>query len=202
MSFSRLDYDDDTYTHVLRESIGPGDYLLNTPRVDCEGCFFPAPDIRLDGYGGGVCEKEIIDVDSELMGITRKATNCPAGKFIPGQQHVCEMKMPRDCHGLTREDTKLSNPPCTLRGTGWNRWEWLCRNPQDKALMPFDWNINNRLVVKDNHRPCVPQPVDQNTSLPPAENNRIVYDWSSRYTQPFVDVVSPQLGICENMRQL
>ena len=23
------------------------------------------------------------------------------------------------------EDTRLSNPPCNLRGTGWNRWEWL-----------------------------------------------------------------------------
>jgi len=33
--------------------------------------------------------------------------------------------------------------------------------------MPFDYNINNRLVVKDNHRPCIPTPVDVNLSLPP-----------------------------------
>jgi len=33
--------------------------------------------------------------------------------------------------------------------------------------MPFDHNINNRLVVKDNHRPCIPNPIDVNLSLPP-----------------------------------
>ena len=202
MSFNRLNYDDCTYKHLLRESIGPGDYLLNTPRTDCDGCFFPSPDVIMNGYGAGVCEKEAIDVDSELIGITRKSTNCPAGKFIPSSKPFCNMKMPKDCTTLTREDTKLSNPPCTLRGTGWNRWEWLCQNPQDKALMPFDWNISNRLVVKDNHRPCVPQPLDQRESLPPSTNDKIVYDWSSKYTQAFVDVVSPQLGVCESIRQL
>jgi hypothetical protein len=48
-----------------------------------------------------------------------------------------------------------------LRSTGWNRWEWLCQNPQDKALMPFDFLISNRLMMKDNHRPCLPKPLDQ-----------------------------------------
>lgn len=202
MSFSRLNYDDDTYKHMLRESIGPGDYMINRPRADCEGCFVPSPDVRMSGFGAGVCGKEIIDVDSELMGITRKSTNCPAGKYVPESQPFCEMKMPKDCYGLTREDTKLSNPPCTLRGTGWNRWEWLCKNPQDKALMPFDFNISNRLVVKDNHRPCIPDPIDQSESLPPEANDKIIYDWSSRYTEAFVDVNSPQLSVCENVRLL
>lgn len=202
MSFNRLNYDDSTYKHILRESIGPGDYLLNTPRVDCEGCFFPSPDVRMNGYGAGVCDKEVIDVDSELMNITRPATKCPSGKYVPKANEFCTMRMPQDCDGLTREDTKLSNPPCTLRGTGWNRWEWLCQNPQDKALIPFDWNINNRLIVKDNHRPCIPDPIDQEVALPPRSNDNIIYDWSSRYIQPFVDVVSPQLGICEHIQQM
>lgn len=202
MSFNRLNYDNDTYKHTLRESIGPGDYLLNKPRVDCDGCFFPSPDVRMNGYGAAICEKELIDVDSELMGISRQATNCPAGKYIPTNKPFCQTKMPKDCYGLTREDTKMSNPPCTLRGTGWNRWEWLCQNPQDKALIPFDFNINNRLVVKDNHRPCVTDPLDQSVALPPKENDRIVYDWSSRFKDAFVDVVSPQLGVCQNIQQL
>jgi hypothetical protein len=202
MSFNRLNYDNGTYSHILKESIGPGSYMIETPRVDCEGCFFPSPDIRLNAYGGAICEKELIDIDSDLMGISKRATNCPAGKYIPSSREVCTKKMPKDCFGLTTEDTKLSNPPCTLRGTGWNRWEWLCTNPQTKALMPFDFMINNRTIVKDNHRPCVPHPMDQSDSLPPAENDCVVYDWSSKYTQPFPDVVSPQLGVCESIRQL
>lgn len=200
MSFNRLNYDNDTYKHILRESTGPGEYHITQPRVDCNGCFFPSPDVRMDRYGAGSCGRnDLINVDSEMMNITRKQTNCPAGKFIPSDTVICKTAAPKDCHGLTREDTKLSNPPCTLRGTGWNRWEWLCKNPQDKVLMPFDWNISNRLVVKDNHRPCVPNPVDQRVVLPPMENDKVTYDWSSRYTKPFTDVPSAQLGICGNI---
>ena len=64
------------------------------------------------------------------------------------------------------EDTRLSDPACNLRGTGFNRWEWLCLNPQEKALVPFDYNISNRIVVKDNHRACIPKPIDQRLPLP------------------------------------
>ena len=64
------------------------------------------------------------------------------------------------------EETRLSDPACNLRGTGFNRWEWLCMNPQEKALVPFDYNISNRIVVKDNHRACVPKPIDQRLPLP------------------------------------
>ena len=66
------------------------------------------------------------------------------------------------------EDTRLSNPPCTLRGTGINRWEWLCRNPQERVFVPFDFNISDKTLAKDNHRPCVPNPLDQTLVLPRA----------------------------------
>ena len=79
----------------------------------------------------------------------------------------------KDCDIPSRENTRLSNPPATLRGTGWNRWEWLCENPQKRSLVPFDYNINNRLVTKDNHRPLVPNPIDQSVFLPPQNNNPI-----------------------------
>jgi hypothetical protein len=196
MSFSRLNYDDCTYKHTVRESIGPGDYVLGTPRVDCDGCFFPSPNVIMNHFGGAVCGKDLIDVDSELMGIRRKASNCPSDKFLPTDKPMCTPQFNKECHELTSEETRMSNPACTLRGTGWNRWEWLCKNPQDKALMPFDFLINNRLVVKDNHRPCVVDPMDQSEGLPPMENNFVRYDWSSRYTKPFYDVVSPQLATC------
>ena len=36
-----------------------------------------------------------------------------------------------------------------LRGTGINRWEWLCRNPQSNVFIPFRNNLNTRLIMKD-----------------------------------------------------
>ena len=32
--------------------------------------------------------------------------------------------------------------------------------------MPFDYNISNRIVVKDNHRPLVPKLIDPTPALP------------------------------------
>lgn len=178
MSFSRLNYDDGQYMHNLRESVGPGEYFIATPRVDCGSCYYPSPDVRIDHFGAGKC-KQLIDVDSEMMGITRKASNCPMDKFLPTKDGHCVMKLGKDCMGLTVEETRLSNPPCTLRGTGWNRWEWLCQNPQDKVFIPFDYNVNERLLAKDNHRPCISNPIDQNSSLPPVENNNFVPGYKS-----------------------
>lgn len=60
-----------------------------------------------------------------------------------------------DCYFGT-EDTRLSNPPSTLRGTGVNRFIPLCLNPQAKLFFPGEQHIPTRLVFRDNHRPCIP----------------------------------------------
>tara|TARA_Y100000385_G_scaffold290811_1_gene365521 strand:- start:573 stop:1211 length:639 start_codon:yes stop_codon:yes gene_type:complete len=64
-------------------------------------------------------------------------------------------------------ESRYTHPASTLRGTGFDRWEWLCFNPQEKAAIPFDCYIPNRILVKDNHRPCIPRPIDYRPVLPP-----------------------------------
>jgi hypothetical protein len=185
MNHTRLTYDDCAYQHDIKESVGPGQYMLKTPRVDCDGpCFVPPPEVPLGSSGGATCDKELIDVDSELIGITRKASMCPTAKYMPTNKPFCNAKIPKECFGLTPEATRISNGPCTLRGipNGFNRWEWLCTNPQAKAFVPFDYNISNRLVVKDNHRPCIQDPVDQSAAMPHSTNTNVCYDWSSKWS--------------------
>lgn len=161
MSFSKLSYDNCAYEKYLEESTGTGEYMLNTPSVDCgdKHCFFPSPNIRLDKTGVAVCDnKALIDVDSELLGLNMKQVKCPKERTFDSS--FCENKDLKDCDNkfLIAEDTKLSNPSCNLRGTGWNRFDFLHENPQDKAIMGFEREIQNRLIVKDNHRPCLPTP--------------------------------------------
>ena len=177
MSFNRLNYDTCAYKHVLAESVGPGEYQINTPPISCEPCFPKDPAYRLQRQGAAVVKNNrMIDVDSELMGITRLSTKCPSKKFLPKQNkngEICEdqaINNFKDCDMPTSEDTRNSNPSCNLRGTGWNRWEWLCLDPQERVLIPFDYNISNRIIVKDNHRPCIPKPIDVNPSLPKSRN--------------------------------
>jgi hypothetical protein len=140
--------------------------------VDCRACFSTDPSLRMSNVvnhsaGIATCSSmPQIDVDSELKCITRKASNCPTEHYLPSSKPFCTLSSFPDCQQIPREDTRLSNPVCNLRCSGWNRWEWLCQNPQDKCLIPFDYNINNRLIVKDNHRPCIPAPIEQTHVLP------------------------------------
>ena len=210
MSFNRLNYDTCTYKQNLYQSVGPGEYRLTEPPNVDEICYAESPQIRMQRQGVSVRkDMPLIDVDSELLNITRQATNCPSRKYIPdGSQ--CGLTNPDDAnrnleHGndcyFTVEDTRLSNPPCTLRGTGWNRWEWLCLDPQDRVLMPFDHNINNRLIVKDNHRPCIPKPIDVSISLPPNTGNPISNATSNAISVP-TGPPSVQWRTSSNARQV
>lgn len=183
MSLTSLNYDSCTYQHNLKQSVGISDYMIGAPRNECNACFPIGPNQMGSGhaggsggqFGGSVCaDNSLIDVSSELLNITRKASNCPAEKYIPFKP-VCQTIPLRDCKPIVAEDTRISNPPCTLRSTGWNRWEWLCKNPQDKSLVPFDFNISNRIVVKDNHRPCIPNPISVVPALPPLNGSDTLY---------------------------
>lgn len=198
MSSNRLNSDTCQYRQVLTESTGPGQYQINRPNVSCEPCYPANPAVRLQHSGASIDNsKYMIDVDSEMMNITRPATKCSSKKWNPdckdcpdSSGYPCGggvngtqgggrcpdgfQKGPlthfKDCEVAPREDTRLSNPANNLRGTGWNRWEWLCLNPQERVLMPFDHAISNRIVVKDNHRPCVPTPMDETPAHPKGGN--------------------------------
>jgi hypothetical protein len=170
MSFAKLSYDNCAYTTDLKESLKPGEYMLNTPKNDCDSnTFFDSPYIRLGKTGVATCKnKELVDVHSELLGLNMKAVKCPEKRSFDSD--YCDNKQLQIENNtfMDSEDTKMSNPPCTLRGTGWNRWEWLHTDPQEKAIVPFNINMDNRIIVKDNHRPCVPTLSDKDASLPEA----------------------------------
>lgn len=74
----------------------------------------------------------------------------------PGQRCPDNNLTDFDSCGFNTEDTRLSNPPSTLKGTGINRFQSLCFNPQEKIFFPGDYQVSTRMVFRDNHRPCIP----------------------------------------------
>lgn len=169
-ALNKLRYDACTYETDLRQSVGPGHYQLGTPTPHCDPCFASDARVQLGaGSGGSVCSTvPLVDVESDLHNLDRRASRCPARQYQPSS--ACTLTPASECRprALPTEDTRLSNPACTLRGTGWNRWEWLCQDPQDRALMPFDAMIDTAIVAKDNHRPHLACPIDQTLALPAA----------------------------------
>lgn len=175
--------------------------MVGTPATQCTTCLSGDP-WRVSGGGVSVCsDRPLIDVDSELHNITRPATDCPTGLYRPSGPFCATHSFP-DCRpSVATEDTRLTNPPCTLRATGWNRWEWLCQDPQDQTQMPFDWNIDSKLVAKDNHRPCIPRPLDQSVTLPIDDGIETV--WSPDHALQ-MDMQMPRVDwrSCSTLHQL
>ena len=212
MSLNRLNHDLCTYKTNLNQSVSVGNYYTGQPRQDCQSCFPDDPSIQMGSVHIGPIDHAIqgatckdvstVDVSNELLGITRPASNCPKDKYQKGQSILdkayngtCKLKDPKTCRGIRAEDTRLSNPPCTLRGTGWNRWEWLCIDPQESVTVPFDYNISYRIVAKDNHRPKLPTPINQAPLLPPlnASNEMYKSPWMTMASRPGVDMHIPSV---------
>jgi hypothetical protein len=194
MSLASLGYDNCGYAERLRAAVGPGVYQLNRPANDSSACGHDVPNdpyMRWQAWGPGFCAPgATVDAASDLLGLPYKASLCSKDKYLPNRaKHYATCAAPagagldQRCSAPT-EDTRLSNPPCTLRGTGWNRWEWLCTDPQDAALVPFEWNTSYRTVVKDNFKPCLPDPMDQSELLPQpatdagADTGAFLRNWS------------------------
>lgn len=171
---TRINNDSCSYAEKLKRTTGPGMYILNTPYNDCDCRVIPDdPSIRFQAYGPNTCTmRAAVDDSSELLGLNYKRTKCNNSQYVPGSYTLkggCTVKEadnPRQCMA-PREDTRISNPPSTLKGTGINRWEWLCYDPQERAIEEFDRiPVNYRMVAKDNHVPIIDTPQDQNIFFP------------------------------------
>ena len=169
MSFTRAAYDKCAYNTDIKSSIGPGAYALTRPLTDTS-CMQSIPERGSAAGGHRYDTASLIDVDSELLGITRPYKRCRYPiQDVPHQQNIVfpECKLEN-----ATESSRLSNPPMTLRDNGVNRFTPLCFDPQKVTEVPFDRLVNMRLIIKDNHRPCIETPIDPVASLPPASHSQ------------------------------
>lgn len=194
MSFSKLSYDNCAYEKSLNESMNIGHYMLNKPNTDCKNknCYNNNTALIQDKTGVGVSKHyPLIDVNSELLGLNMRHSECPSKRQIDNT-YAINNKLDTCSSFGNAEDTLLSNPACTLRGTGWNRFDFLHEDPQEKAIMPFQRNIQNRLIVKDNHRPCLPNPIidtvqpDSGSDNLCYTDNMESYKYSGKKEIPFI----------------
>ena len=172
MSFNNLLYDKDTSLQNLALSHDILNYRFNVPE-QCSECYHPDPHNRIQRSGVSIdANNEMIDVDSELLGITRKASKVINNQYKPSRDKKKFEKLTnlKNCSNLLKvEHTRLSNPPSTLRGTGWNRWEELFINTQQlqHIELPFCNNVDTSILEKDNHRPLLHKHYKNNLPIQP-----------------------------------
>ena len=167
-AWNRRLYDGCKTSDDLRLTTGPGRYQLGAPPQYCNATFAPEPTIRQQAWGAslnGTYTKT--DVESDLLNINRPTTKAVCNQYNPANDKVNSggFTKPKES-SFPQTFSRLVDPPCTGRSTGWTRWEWLCQNPQEGVMMPFDNQVTTRLAAKDQFRPCIPKPIDSSAVLP------------------------------------
>jgi len=167
-SMNRRKYDGCTTGDDMRVSTGPGRWALDAPPMYCNATYAPEPTTILQKWGDAQNAQFMkTDVESDLFNIDRPTTKEVCDQYNPSNNVMNKSDLkPVKEQSFPQTHTRLSDPPCTLRSSGWNRWEYLCQNPQEKAMMPFDWEISTRLQQKDGFRPCIPTPSGFSEILP------------------------------------
>jgi hypothetical protein len=172
-SFTRRQYDGCKTTDDLRVTTGPGRYQIGTPPQYNNASFAPEPTIRQQMWGASLNSQFIkTDVESDLLNLNRPTTKTICNQYDPTTDKInqAESELMKE-ESFPQTFSRLVDPPCTMRSTGWNRWEWLCENPQENAMMPFDNNITSRLQQKDQYRPCIHTPMGPTGVIPTPSAN-------------------------------
>jgi hypothetical protein len=82
MSSNRLSYDACAYQKTLQQSTGPLDYMLYTGKYEnCAKCRIEFGVVG--GNGVSLYSGNLVDLESDLRGQTRKASLCPSTMYHP-----------------------------------------------------------------------------------------------------------------------
>ena len=128
-------------------------YYLEKPEHNCPSSFPAEATIRMQYSGASWPQGQWrTDVESDLKNINRLGTRVKNNhvQYNPDTNKINQVPLENASDlsmGLTFQ--RLSNPPCTLRATGWNHWEHLPHNPQENFETPFDFFIPSRTQSKD-----------------------------------------------------
>ena len=144
-------------------STGPGRYALGVPNAYGNAVFVPDVTVRMQKWGASHdMTSTKTDVESDLLNLGRPTTRTVCGQYNPNTVAARTLTaMPESEFPQTHG--RLVDPPCTLRASGWNRWEWLCQNPQENVMVPFEWAVDSRQAVKDSIYGELQGPITQST---------------------------------------
>jgi len=130
-------------------------YYLNPPAKNCPTTFPTNATTRIQYSGASWVEGEWkTDVESDLKGISRLGTKirCDGVQYQPDTNPMNNKGMVNaQDENMPQTFARLVDPPCTLRTTGWNRWQPLFHNPQETFETPFDFFIPSRDADKEKY---------------------------------------------------
>jgi len=160
MSFTRFNYDDCRTEKSLQQATGTSRYILNTPGWGDRPSTFDDPQIRMQKWAGNlrkVYNSSAIDIHSDLIGITRPLSKDCKDKSFPfkGVTRSEKQIYPSIKKAITHE-SRVTHPAWMYRSLEQTREYPLFLDPLENCLVPFETNLNTRLLERDNFIPKIP----------------------------------------------
>lgn len=154
MAFTRFHDDPCRIQKKLVEQKFQENYQINVPGNGVKPCYMEDPFIRLQKWGGNL-RTNTINLENSLLGIDnklsrdciQKITPLPKSKSVEYPTCDVETQQPRATH-----------PAWTARELQHDNFQTLFLNPQENVCLPFQNNLNTRLIERDNFKakaPCV-----------------------------------------------
>lgn len=155
-NLTRPRFDDFHQVDDMRITSYAGRYYLNPPDANCPVTFpvEATTRIQMSGASWPVGQWKT-DVETDLKGINRFGSRimCDSALYNPETNKMNQIPLQAAAdENFPLLFQRIVNPPCTLRATGWNRWEALPHQPQLTYETPFDHFIPSRTIDKEKCR--------------------------------------------------
>lgn len=128
-------------------------YYLNPPDANCPASYPMDVTTRIQHSGASwPAGKWKTDVESDLKGINRLGSRVRVDAKLYNPDTNAMNNVPLQAapdETVPQLFQRLTNPPCTLRATGWNRFEPLPHQPQLNVETPFDYYIPSKALDKE-----------------------------------------------------
>ena len=155
MSFTRFHDDPIRIKKALLQSTYSEGYYLNKPGNGNTIPFQMDPQLRLQGWGANLCTNAI-NLESDFRGLTRKLN-----RDVESENNYFNNMANSDAYIYDDakpfiDDTRATHPAWMYRDSEQNRWEYPHINPQDNCERTFNWNVQTRVLEKDNFVARIP----------------------------------------------
>jgi len=140
-------------------------YYITPPEANCPSMFPVEATTRIQKQGDSwPVAQWRTDVETDLKGINRFGNRIRSDEklYNPDTNRFNNTPLEHAQDGtFPLNFNRLHNPPCTLRATGWNRWQPLFHDPQETFEQPFDFfipsrDVDKRMYRNRNHAPTEP----------------------------------------------
>ena len=148
MASTRFSNDKCRISKNLQESTGPGKYMLNVPGPNTN--YLDDPHIRMQKFAGNL-HNNFTTLEREVQKPSHNFKDCINFR----ENKINTTRKYNNLNNNNNEITSQSrttNPVWDYRGieNNTNNIEYLFKNPQDNAIIPFISNTSSRLLDKDN----------------------------------------------------